>query len=157
MPTPTPMPTPLFTAEEIDAARTLSVQVHPDEETAARLGGRAKSEAWFILGVEPGAKLYLGLAPGTSRDDLERALSGGEVADLLSAIEPSPGDLVPVPPGTVHAGWTRRPPSHAINSWPNLRSRMPSRAMAGCLAANPSTCRSATGVSIPSRKSGEDR
>ena len=47
----------------IDAAQTLSVQVHPDAQRAAEIGGgaRPKTEAWFILEAAPGAKLYLGL------------------------------------------------------------------------------------------------
>lgn len=87
----------------IDAARTLSVQVHPDERAARELGGRPKNEAWLILDAEPGAKLYVGLRPGTTPEALRRALDDGTVEQLLTAIEPRPGDLVPVRPGTVHA------------------------------------------------------
>lgn len=87
----------------IDAARTLSVQVHPDREVAQRLGGRPKSEAWLILAVEPGAKLYLGLKPGVGSADVERAVAERNFERLLIEVEPQVGDLVPVRPGTVHA------------------------------------------------------
>lgn len=87
----------------IDAARTLSVQVHPDEDAALKLGGRPKHEAWYILGAEPGAKLYVGLQPGTTREMLQRAIADDDVESLLVEIEPQVGDLVPVEPGTVHA------------------------------------------------------
>jgi len=87
----------------IDAAKTLSVQVHPDERTASALGGRPKNEAWTILDVEPGAKLYLGLRPGATPEELERRIEAGTVEELLHAVEPRAGDLVPVRPGTVHA------------------------------------------------------
>jgi len=87
----------------LDANQTLSVQVHPDAETAARLGGRPKSEAWYILGVEPGGVIYRGLKPGTDRAAMAAALASGNVEELLAVEQVRPGDLVPVPPGTVHA------------------------------------------------------
>lgn len=87
----------------IDAARTLSVQVHPDEATAAKLGGRPKSEAWYVLDTEPDAALYLGLKDGVTPEQLAEAVQSDSVEELLCKITPRPGDLVPVRPGTVHA------------------------------------------------------
>jgi mannose-6-phosphate isomerase len=87
----------------IDASQTLSVQVHPGEEAAARLGGRAKAEAWYILAAEPGATIYLGLQPGTTAAQLRAALERGAVEELVLRVPARPGDLLPVPPGTVHA------------------------------------------------------
>jgi mannose-6-phosphate isomerase len=49
----------------IDAAQTLSVQVHPDDALAAIRGlGTGKTEAWYVLDAEPGAVLYAGLRDG---------------------------------------------------------------------------------------------
>src|SRR5262245_9777494 len=47
----------------LDATQNLSIQVHPDPETARRLGGncRVKHEAWHILHAEPGVVIYRGL------------------------------------------------------------------------------------------------
>ena len=87
----------------IDACQTLSVQVHPDAEVAARLGGRPKSEAWYIMDVAPGGAIYLGLQPGVTREMMQQAMADGGVEELLIKVEVKPGDLVPVPPGTVHA------------------------------------------------------
>ena len=87
----------------IDASQTLSVQVHPDREAAERLGGRPKSEAWYILDAEPDAVLYLGLEPGLTAESLRAALAAGEVESLVRRIPVRRGDLFPVPPGTVHA------------------------------------------------------
>jgi mannose-6-phosphate isomerase len=87
----------------IHAASVLSVQVHPDAETARRLGGRPKSEAWYILEAEPGASLYLGLAQGVDRASFERAMREGRLEELLVPVPARAGDLVPVRPGTVHA------------------------------------------------------
>ncbi|MBW2730811.1 MAG: class I mannose-6-phosphate isomerase [Deltaproteobacteria bacterium] len=87
----------------IDAARTLSVQVHPDKEAARKLGGRPKHEAWYILGVEAGAKLYVGLQPGTTQEMLQEAIANDTLESLLVEVEACVGDLVPVEPGMVHA------------------------------------------------------
>jgi len=89
----------------IDAAQTLSVQVHPDAEAARRLGGEArpKTEAWYILQVEPGAHLYVGLEEGVSLDDLRRGLADGRVEPLLRRVPVQAGDFIYLPAGTLHA------------------------------------------------------
>ncbi len=87
----------------IDAAETLSVQVHPDAEVSARLKGRPKSEAWTILDAKPDAVIYLGLQPGTTRGELEAAIAGGTLEALMRVQPVRAGDVVPVTPGTLHA------------------------------------------------------
>jgi mannose-6-phosphate isomerase len=89
----------------IDAHQTLSVQVHPDGPRAEKLGGgaRPKTEAWYILQSEPGAKLYLGLREGCGRPELDAALADGSVADLLHAVEVEPGQFYFLPSGALHA------------------------------------------------------
>jgi mannose-6-phosphate isomerase len=87
----------------IDAAQTLSVQVHPDGAVAARLGGRPKCEAWVILDATPGALLYVGLVEGATRERYRHAVEEGRVEELLVPLAVRAGDLVPIVPGTVHA------------------------------------------------------
>ena len=59
----------------LDAAQDLSVQVHPDAAYAASHPGAAlKSEAWYILQAEPGAKIYKGVKAGVTREQFARAL-----------------------------------------------------------------------------------
>ena len=87
----------------IDASRTLSVQVHPDEEAAAKLHARPKTECWVILDAEPGASLYLGLKPGVTREQLREACKGPTLEALLNKVEVRPLDVVFIPAGTVHA------------------------------------------------------
>jgi mannose-6-phosphate isomerase len=86
----------------LDATETLSVQVHPDADAAARLGGEAKTECWFVLHAEPGAKVWRGLRDGCTREDLTEALARGDVASCLHSFEPRPGDTIFIPAGTVH-------------------------------------------------------
>jgi mannose-6-phosphate isomerase len=89
----------------IDARLPLSVQVHPDDATAQRLGDgpRGKTEAWVVVSAEPGSRIWAGLKPGVGRAEFEAALRAGTVEDCLHSFEPTSGDCVFLPAGTVHA------------------------------------------------------
>lgn len=85
----------------LDAREMLSVQVHPGDEYAARRHGKlGKTEAWVVLDAPPGARLVLGLKEGT---DLGSAIRNGTLEDALSWLPVSPGDVVYIPHGLVHA------------------------------------------------------
>jgi mannose-6-phosphate isomerase len=89
----------------LDARKTLSVQVHPNDDQAARLDppDLGKTEAWVVLAAEPGSKIYAGLKRGFDRQALEREVSRGTCELCLHSFEPRPGDCVFLPAGTVHA------------------------------------------------------
>lgn len=89
----------------LDCRDWLSVQVHPNDELAARLlpGERGKTEAWVVLEAQPGSRIYAGLMPGTTRADLEAGLAQGNVAECLHHFTPRVGDCLFLPAGTVHA------------------------------------------------------
>ncbi len=89
----------------LDAAEDLSVQVHPDNRLAAELNppDLGKTEAWFVLSADPGAKIFAGLVEGTTREQLSQAVAEGRTGELLHTFEPSRGDCIFVPAGTVHA------------------------------------------------------
>lgn len=89
----------------LDATETLSVQVHPDDDRAARLDPPelGKTEAWVVLAAEPGSEIYAGLRPGVDRQVLEEAIRRGECEPCLHRFQPRPGDCIFLPAGTVHA------------------------------------------------------
>ncbi len=89
----------------LDAHRNLSVQVHPNDEQAARLDppDLGKTEAWVVLHAEPGSFIYAGLKRGFDRAALEREVQRGTTELCLHRIEPAVGDCVFIPAGTVHA------------------------------------------------------
>jgi len=88
----------------IDAQEVLSVQVHPDDERAARLAGDSgKTEAWVVVAAEPGSRIYAGLASGVTPESLREAIARGAVEPLLHRFEPRPGDCILIEAGTVHA------------------------------------------------------
>jgi len=92
-------------AKFIDANAQLSVQVHPEDDYAAQYeGGKlGKTEFWYILATEPGAKIVYGFKADTSRADVQRAIEDVTLDTLLHEESVSAGDVIFVPAGTVHA------------------------------------------------------
>jgi len=87
----------------IDAAKDLSVQVHPDNESAAKYGGEPKTEMWYVLDAVSDASLIMGLQPGTDATRCRRAIDAGELEGLLRWQEAKPADVFFIPGGRVHA------------------------------------------------------
>lgn len=88
----------------IDAKDRLSVQVHPNDELAARRHNAfGKTEMWVILENKPGATLFIGFKPGVTREMYIKAVEDGTVGELLNEIPVRPGDALFIPAGTVHA------------------------------------------------------
>ncbi len=87
----------------IDAKQRLSVQVHPDEESAGKVGGEPKTEMWYVLDAEPDAVVYAGLKPDVDETAFREALNTGKVKDLLQSVPVSHGNVIYIPGGLVHA------------------------------------------------------
>jgi mannose-6-phosphate isomerase len=65
-------------------------------------GETPKTEAWVVLEAGAESRIYAGLKPGTTPDNLLQAIANGKVADRLSSFTPKAGDAVFIPAGTVH-------------------------------------------------------
>lgn len=88
----------------LDADEELSVQVHPSASAASRDPEvDLKTECWYVLRAEPGARLYRGFREGVDRDRVVEAVARGEVPSLLRSFEASPGDCHDLPSGEIHA------------------------------------------------------
>ncbi|QDT74355.1 type I phosphomannose isomerase catalytic subunit [Lacipirellula limnantheis] len=89
----------------LDCNRTLSVQVHPNDEQGAELDppDLGKTEAWVVLAAEPGSNIYAGLKPGVTAEQLAAAIASGHCESCLHAFAARVGDCVFIPAGTVHA------------------------------------------------------
>ena len=83
----------------LDARDKLSLQVHPPAATL----GEPKTEMWYIAQADPGAELYVGLRRGTTREQFERALQEGSVAECFHKFPVRTGDTMFLPSGRVHA------------------------------------------------------
>ena len=87
----------------LDARDDLSIQVHPPAKIAPTLGGEPKSEMWYIADAAPGAKLYIGLSAGVTKEQFEAAIADGTVDQLVHAVEPEVGQSIFIPSGRLHA------------------------------------------------------
>ena len=95
-----------FLVKLLHSLEWLSVQVHPNDEQAARLEGHGyfgKTEAWHILESAENAKVVYGLDGNWSSADLERLIQVGEFERALRLIEVKAGDTLFTPAGCVHA------------------------------------------------------
>src|SRR5579883_2595288 len=92
-------------AKFIDAHAQLSVQVHPDDHYAARQeGGKlGKTEFWYVLDAAPGATIVHGFAAASTREKVRQAIAEVRLEELLHEEPVTPGDVIFVPAGTVHA------------------------------------------------------
>jgi mannose-6-phosphate isomerase len=88
----------------IDAHQDLSIQVHPDDETAQRMGKpRGKTEMWYVMDSDPGAHLYSGLKQHITPEDYERMVADDTICDALAKYEVGDGDVFYLPAGRIHA------------------------------------------------------
>ena len=90
-------------AKFIFSSDQLSVQVHPaDEYALEHEGGPGKTEIWYVVDAEPGARLAIGLTRKLSSDELRQAAQSGEIKNYLNWIEARQGQAFFVPAGTLH-------------------------------------------------------
>jgi mannose-6-phosphate isomerase len=90
----------------IDARQELSVQVHPNDDQAARVGPGmfGKTEAWVVLDrCAETSKIYAGFAEGVTAERFRAALADKSTPRTLHSYTPEPGDCVFLEAGTVHA------------------------------------------------------
>jgi len=81
----------------------LSVQVHPDDEAAQRVGEPwGKTECWYIAHAAAGSQVGLGLKAGATRDQLAQAIQEKRAEELLNWVDVHAGDMIYVAAGTVH-------------------------------------------------------
>ena len=88
----------------IDAHKDLSIQVHPDDELAARRHGcKGKTEMWYIIGASEGAHLLAGLSKEITPEQYERRVADGSIVEVLADHSVAPGDVFFLPAGRIHA------------------------------------------------------
>ncbi len=89
----------------LDANDNLSVQVHPDEAMARRLGGRVrvKNEAWYVIDAEDTGFIYRGVKQGVDAAALKAAIARNDCESVLNRIPVRKGHCYYLPSGTIHA------------------------------------------------------
>jgi mannose-6-phosphate isomerase len=88
----------------LDAREDLSVQVHPDcNYVEQHPDACVKTEAWYVVQSDPGARILKGLRRGVSRDEFWRAIKMGTVEQQVNTVRVKAGASYFLPSGTVHA------------------------------------------------------
>lgn len=89
----------------LDAADRLSVQVHPGDEYAQLYenGELGKTEMWYVIDAKPGAKLVYGIKQGIDKESFRSSIEKGSLEGYLQELEVTPGDVLYIPAGLVHA------------------------------------------------------
>lgn len=99
----------------IDSRQDLSVQVHPDDKLAQkRHGCPGKTEMWYVVKADVGAKIYSGLKESITPEDYERLATEipttneqspitNQFLDVIATHEAHQGDLYFLPAGRLHA------------------------------------------------------
>ena len=88
----------------LDANDILSLQVHPDNDAVARIGGDAalKTECWYVLESRDGY-IYKGVKDGVTAEGFKEAVQNDRAEELVQRYDVAAGDFHYLPAGTVHA------------------------------------------------------
>lgn len=88
----------------IDAKKSLSVQVHPDDNYAlAYENSLGKTEMWYVLAARKGASLVHGFKRDMDAESVRRAITTGKIEKYLNRVQVHKDDLFYIAAGTVHA------------------------------------------------------
>ena len=88
----------------IDAKQDLSIQVHPNDETAHRQGKpRGKTEMWYTMESEPGAHLRSGLKQAITPEQYAHMVEDDTITDAIADYQVKEGDCFFLPAGRIHS------------------------------------------------------
>lgn len=88
----------------IDARQDLSIQVHPTDEIAKKQGKeRGKTEMWYIMNSDEGAKLFSGLKTQITPEQYKEMVENDTICDALVQYTVKEGDCFFLPAGRIHA------------------------------------------------------
>lgn len=88
----------------IDAKQDLSIQLHPHDKLAKeRHNSFGKTEMWYIMDADPGAKLIVGFNKNVEKQAYIESLENDTLLDLLNYEEVTEGDTFFINTGKIHA------------------------------------------------------
>lgn len=88
----------------IDPLDSLSVQVHPDDELAHQNGlENGKTEMWYVMNADKGAKLVSGFKRDVTPEEFEQAIKETKVEELLNYVSVQNDDVFFIPARKIHA------------------------------------------------------
>lgn len=88
----------------IDARDNLSVQVHPDDELAARRhNSKGKTEMWYVIDAEHDSDIIAGLSKEITPEEYRARVANNTITDVLASHKSHPDDVFFLPAGRIHA------------------------------------------------------
>ncbi|SNZ02103.1 type I phosphomannose isomerase catalytic subunit [Flagellimonas pacifica] len=88
----------------IDAKQDLSIQLHPNDELAKkRHDSFGKTEMWYVMDADPGAKLIVGFNKDVEKEEYVESLENDTLLDLMNYEEVTEGDTFFINTGKIHA------------------------------------------------------
>ena len=89
----------------IDAKQDLSIQVHPDDELAAKRhnGSKGKTEMWYVVDADKDAHLMSGLTEKITPEEYEQKVNDNTITNVLHDYKVTPGDVFFLPAGRIHS------------------------------------------------------
>ena len=97
-------PIPALLLKLLFTGEPLSIQAHPDDAFAHRIGlQNGKTEAWYILSATPAAQVAVGLKRHLTPQELRTSIRDGSIAQPVQRRLVAKGDVVFIPAGTIHA------------------------------------------------------
>ena len=89
----------------IDARQDLSIQVHPNDELAARRhdGSKGKTEMWYVVNADKDAHLMSGLTQAITPEEYAARVENNNITYVLHDYKVSPGDVFFLPAGLIHS------------------------------------------------------
>ncbi|MFW9600558.1 MAG: type I phosphomannose isomerase catalytic subunit [Bacteroides graminisolvens] len=88
----------------IDARQDLSIQVHPSDELAKkRHNSMGKTEMWYVIGADKGAKLRSGFSEQITPKEYKDRVYNNTITEVLQEYDIQSGDVFFLPAGRVHS------------------------------------------------------
>lgn len=88
----------------LDAKEDLSIQLHPNDELARkRHDSFGKTEMWYVMQANPGARIVVDFKEGVNEEDYLRHMEAKTLPSILKEIPVKKGDVFFIETGTVHA------------------------------------------------------
>jgi mannose-6-phosphate isomerase len=88
----------------LDAREDLSIQVHPNDELAKeRHNSFGKTEMWYVMQADEGARIIVGFKHKSSADEYVQHLGDKNLIEILNEVPVKKGDVFFLETGTIHA------------------------------------------------------
>ena len=88
----------------IDPLDNLSIQVHPDDELAQKIDlYNGKTEMWYVMNAEKGAKLVSGFSREVTPKEFEESVINNSIEEMLNYVDVKTDDVFFIPARKIHA------------------------------------------------------